>query len=90
MDMRDGLSHLMRVLITGGAGDLNLDELGRAFAVTDNGLRQLDHDLIESIDKGWPLHGVWPQCRAFTSGGQHAGVVGTGIPVHGNTVKRGI
>ena len=77
----------MRVLITGGAGDLNLDELGRAFAVTNNGLRQLDHDLIESIDKGWPLWRAWPQCRAFTSGGQHAGVVGTGIPVYRDAIE---
>ena len=90
--MADGVADLAAFLDRLAPLDGDRDELGRAFAVADDGLRQFDR---HGNDRGLDLSpaGIAFRCETgarLAGGDHHVGVVGRGIAIDGDAVERGV
>src|SRR5471030_2727465 len=86
-----GVADIQAFLVVTAAVDFNGHELGRTFAVTDDGLghfyAHFKHRLLERCEQRALGFGNFRQC-GLTSGDQHAAVVGRGVAIDGNAVER--
>lgn len=81
----------MRVLVGGGVGDADGDELGCALAVADDQLGQVDGEVGQCLLEGGEVGGrgaVDGLAAGGTVGEDGDGVVGRGVAVDGDAVER--
>ena len=75
------------VLVRCSAGDLDLDELGRAFAITYDLMGEVQHDRFQRLGKGGIAGGIHPR---RTGCAEHEAVRGRGVAVDGDAVEAAI